>query len=489
MSFWNSRNLRACTGGSWLRRPAGPDPDRSELANGLSTDTRSIRPGEAFVALRGERFDAHEFLETAAAAGAALLIVDQPRAVPSTILKSGAGPAVLKVPDTRRALGQLAAAYRASLEGLRVVAVVGSNGKTTTTRLIHAVLSARMRGSCSPKSFNNDVGLPLTLLGARPGDQFVVCEVGSNHPGETSRLARICQPDVVVITSVGRDHLEFFGSTDAVAREHASMLVDLRPGGLAIVPHSERRLDEFLRPVPQVITFGRESGADLRLTESRHVSLAQGQLGLRFRVGERSEFEMSLLGEHNALNALAAVAVGRRFGLDDASIAKGLAAASPADMRLNLQQVRGSNLLVDCYNSNPDSLLAAVQTFRELSAGAARRVLVIGDMLEMGDHADDLHRQAGEEIAQGPPADVVVTVGPSSLHFAHPLQRAWTNTRFMIFSHLDDSIIERIVSVLRPGDWALLKASRGIRLERIVTAYERAATLETPAHRPAGAPA
>ncbi|MBL8746437.1 MAG: UDP-N-acetylmuramoyl-tripeptide--D-alanyl-D-alanine ligase, partial [Phycisphaerae bacterium] len=165
MNLWTPTSLRAITGGSWLRRPAATDD--APIAESLSTDTRNVKPGEAFLALRGDRFDAHDFLDSAASAGAALLIIDRPESIPESLLRATTGPAILRVADTRRALGQLAAAHRKSLEGTKVIAVVGSNGKTTTTKLIDAVLKTRLRGAASPKSFNNDVGVPLTILSAR----------------------------------------------------------------------------------------------------------------------------------------------------------------------------------------------------------------------------------------------------------------------------------------------------------------------------------
>ncbi|MDX2114234.1 MAG: UDP-N-acetylmuramoyl-tripeptide--D-alanyl-D-alanine ligase [Planctomycetota bacterium] len=477
MSFWTAKNLRAVTGGVWVRRPAAElDPERGALASGLSTDTRAVRPGEAFLALRGERFDAHEFLHQAVHAGASLLIVQDVDAAPESVRRGGTGPAVLRVADTRRALGQLAAAYRRSLEGTKVIAVVGSNGKTTTTKLIHSVLSAKLRGSCSPKSFNNDVGVPLTILAARPGDQYLVCEVGSNHPGETGRLSRIVEPDIAVVTSVGRDHMEFFGDTASVAREHASIFVDLRPGGAAIVPADEPLLADYLRPVPQVLTFGPGPGADLRLTRVEHVRGAEGgPPSLRFGVNERLTIDLPLIGEHNALNALAAIAVARRLGLDDAAIVRGLGAAQAADMRLNWRVVGGASLLVDCYNANPDSVLAAVRTFASVAPDAGRRVLILGDMLEMGEHAAALHEEVARRIAGECPARLVVTVGQEALRIAGVLQSQWPGCEFQMLSELSEPHARRIASLIRPGDCVLLKGSRGVRLEGIVAALERQA--------------
>lgn len=476
MSVWSQTSLRAVTGGSWLRKPAAGVGEDEPLVESLSTDTRSVKPGQAFLALRGERFDAHEFIDSAAAAGAALLIVDRAESVPLALLQASTGPAILRVNDSRRALGQIAAAHRRSLDGTRVIAVVGSNGKTTTTRLIDSVLKTRLRGSSSPKSFNNDVGVPLTILAARKSDQYLVCEVGSNHPGEASTLGAIVRPDVVVVTSVGRDHMEFFDGLAAVAREHATIFADLPPGGWAIVPAEERALADYLKPVRNVLTFGRAPTADLRLTSVAHTAPAGGAAGIRFTVNDRWAIEMPLLGEHNALNALAAIAVAKRLGLDDASIAKGLADAAPADMRLNQRRIAGIELLVDCYNSNPDSLAAALATLAALQPDPSRRVLVLGDMLEMGRHSPVVHGEAAELAARICPARAVALVGEAFSNTEPILRKALPRAEVFACAALDDAASGRILSLIRPGDTVLLKGSRGVRLERLIAAMERTST-------------
>lgn len=491
MKFWTSRNLRAVTGGQWLRKPSLPTDDEP-LCDAISTDTRAIKPGQAFIALKGDRFDAHDFLDSAAAAGASPLIISEATKVPPALLKSEVGPAILRVPDTLKALGKLAAAYRKTLEGTRVIAVVGSNGKTTTVRLIHALLASRWRGTSSPKSFNNEVGVPLTILAARPGDFFLICEVGSNHPGETARLASIVQPDIAVVTSIGRDHIEFFGTTDAIAREHAAIFVDLRPGGAAIVPHEllappstpspqQPSFTDLLRQAPNILTFGTHPDASLRITSTSHETLGTGELGLRFTINQRAEFTIPLVGAHNALNAAAAVAVGRRLGLDDAAAATGLAAAAPADMRLNQRTIASIRLLIDCYNANPESVIAAARTLADVASNAARRVFILGDMLEMGDHAGGLHREVGAAIARDAAPDLFITIGPAAKLASEAAREASPRLATVHLNDLEQPRADEAAALLKPGDTALLKASRGMRLERIVQALERNAPAKQPA--------
>lgn len=470
MSFWTFASFRSVTGGSWLRKP---DASGADSLAGLGTDTRSLRRGQVFLALRGPRFDGHDFLNAAVAAGAPLLIVDDPSAVSPALLKDPRGPAVIRVRDTLRALAQLATAYRSTLDTVRVVSVCGSNGKTTTTRLIHAILSQRLRGSASPKSFNNEVGVPLTVLAARPADQYLVCEVGTNAPGEVARLAGIVRPDISVITSIGRAHMEHFDSLHAVAEEDAAIFVDLRPNGTAVVPAEEPALADFLKPVPHVVTFGRHEGADIRLSAVTHSRIEGGRTGLRFTLNDRSEYELPLIGRHNALNAAAAIAVARRLGLDDDEIRRGLLAVTPADLRLQHRAVRGVDLYVDCYNANPESVLAALETFSELAAGATRRVLVLGDMLEMGETAARCHDEIAEAASRVGEVSLVVTVGEHALRIAERVTRAHPRCRPFIVTTLDDAHAQRIAERLQPGDAVLLKASRAVRLERIIEALER----------------
>ena len=205
MSFWTPENLRVVLAGQWIRRP---DVARTAALSGLSTDSRAIRSDQVFLALRGEKTDGHAYLASAAASGSPLLIVDDEAAVAAASGTIGADVGVLKVADTGQALLKLAQAYRRTLDSTRVIAVGGSNGKTTTVRLIQSVLSGTLRGTASQKSFNNAVGVPLTILSARKGDQFLICEVGTNAPGEIAPLASVVEPDIAVITSIGREHLD-----------------------------------------------------------------------------------------------------------------------------------------------------------------------------------------------------------------------------------------------------------------------------------------
>lgn len=462
MTFWDPVKVRAVLGATWLARP-GP-----RAIEGVSTDTRTIRPGQVFFALRGDRFDAHDFLQPAAEAGSPLLVIDDPESLKVQTIPEGVG--VLKVADTLDALIHLAAAYRRTLDGVRVVGVTGSNGKTTTVRLIDAVLGVKLRGTASMKSYNNLIGVSLTLLAAKPSDQYLVCEVGMNAPGEVAPLARMIDPDIAVITSIGRAHIETFESTEAIAREKAVLLSYLRPNGLAVVPADEPLLADYIKPVPNVILFGDAPSATLRLTD---VEPVVGEHATRFTVNERATFTIPLLGRHNACNALAAVGVARRFGLSDAEISDGLGRVVPADSRLRRTPVAGIDLFDDAYNASPESMAAALETFHTLTADAPRRILVLGDMLELGDHAHDAHLEVADRILERFTPDFLATVGSHALLIAERVSRVCPADRVMILSQLDDTQARKIVQRFRPGDAVLIKGSRRVGLERVVDALRR----------------
>jgi UDP-N-acetylmuramoyl-tripeptide--D-alanyl-D-alanine ligase len=453
--FWNLESVRSAVGGSWLARPESP----AALAGGAAIDSRVLAPGEVFFALRGEHTDGHRHLAHAHRAGAGLAVIDDPDGAGTL----PAGLAVLRVPDARAALGRLAAAYRGALGSLRVIAVTGSNGKTTTTRMIDACLRTRLHGHCSPKSFNNDLGVPLTVLGARAGDQYLLCEVGANAPGEIEPLSRIIRPQVVVVTSIGRAHLAGFGSLEGVAAEKASLASHLEPGGVVVLDADAPALGPWRARFERVITFGVASDADLRVGGVR-----SDADGLAFTLNERDGFRVPMIGGHNAHNAAAAIAVARRVGIVDDAIRAALAGFAPPEMRLARERVAGMDIINDAYNANPDSMLAALRTLRDVAAPGARRVAVLGDMLELGDGGPAAHLETGRAIAAEGLADAVVLVGPLAALAGEPLARAGIGVTAL--ESVAGGGAARAVSLLCAGDTVLLKGSRTVGLERVLAA-------------------
>jgi UDP-N-acetylmuramoyl-tripeptide--D-alanyl-D-alanine ligase len=457
MSFWEFENLRRAVGGVWVARP-GP----AAQITGVSTDTRTLQRGQVFVALAGEHFDGHRMIGEAATKGSPLAIIDNPGAAGTP----PAGMGVIRVQDsTRRALARLASAYRQTLDKTRVIAVVGSNGKTTTVRLIDAVLSSTMKGAASLKSFNNEIGVPLTILAARPDDGYLICEVGTNSPGEIAQLAKIVAPDVAVIVSIGREHLEKLGSLEGVAREEAGILEFVRRGGAGIYNADAPHLVEVIASLPSrpatMLGFGAGPRADLRIED-----VHQDWRGVSFTLSDHTTFRLGLLGRHNALNAAAAVAVGRRLSVPDTEIGTGLALARGPEMRLERIEIGGVRVLNDAYNANPDSMRAGLEALAELGAGAARRVAVLGDMLELGPHTEPEHRDIGALLSGRKDPEWIVLVGESMRAAA----KALPQERVLWIPEMDDEHGAGAAASLREGDTVLLKGSRRMRLERLVPA-------------------
>ena len=478
--------IREAVKGRWRWR-GDPFPTYVGI-DGVSTDTRSARPGDLFIALRGSHFDGHRFLAQAAEAGcrAAIVLYDYP--VEDELLKRFAG-GVIGVADTTAALGDLARGYRAGMSAV-VVAVTGSNGKTTVKRMIHHVLGRRWKGTASPKSFNNNVGVPLTLLGISPDDDYVVCELGTNAPGEIACLARITRPDVAVITSVSPTHLEKLIDLDHVAAEKASLLGELGgvpnpdgsglgrgskrdvsrletsapPEGLAVIWADSEPLARAVRSYQvRTVRFGQADDADLRLTDYQPT-----RGGGRFELNGRIRAELSVPGLHNALNALAAVAVAQRFGFAQEESAAALADYRGEDMRLQAVRLGQVTLVNDAYNANPASMRAAADAMA--SFNGRRRVLVAGDMLELGEKSVELHRDTGRAIAASG-VNLLVGVGKLGRHIAAGAAEAGLGAVEEIESV--EAAERRLPKLLKNGDVVLLKGSRGMAMERLVEPIRR----------------
>ncbi len=449
---------------------SGPLP---KGATGFSIDTRTLEPGDAFIALPGENVDGHAFLESAAARGASCAIVQSGRAHPSPTPLP-----LIEVDHPRRALTDLARAHRDRLTAT-VIAVTGSNGKTTTTRMIDAILGQTLPGRRSIRSFNNDLGVPLTILSSRIGDAYLVCELGSSAPGEIARLAQLARPDIGVITSIGRAHIEGLGSTDGIAREKLSLIHNLAGDARAIIPTSHAHL--AADTPARTITFGRTEGAHIRVattTTTRH--------GTTFTLADNSTWSLPMLGEHNAINAAAAIAVGRLFSLDDTTIAQGLAETTPERWRLDRSSINDIAIINDAYNANPDSMTAALATLAayhtahtDADAPPTRCIAILGDMLELGEGAREAHTEIITRALAIPALDLLITIG-AEFHAAADTN----NPRHITLTGQDAHTLA--AAMLAPGDLALLKGSRSMHMEHVVEALERShATITPPDIKPA----
>ena len=451
--------IAAAVGG---RRVGG----RDDLPLGaVSTDSRDAPAGSLFVALRGERFDGHAFLDAAARRGCGAAMVE-----PGCEPAAGAFPGgLVVVDDTLAGLGRLAKWHRRQVPAT-VVAVTGSNGKTTVKRMIHHVLARRARGTCSPRSFNNSVGVPLTLLGVGPEDDYVVCELGSNAPGEIAALGAIAEPDLAVITCVAPAHLAGFGSLEGVAAEKASLLGALGEGGAGVVHADSEALGAAVANCERrLVRFGESEAAELRLTARQPAPDGQS-----VEINGDVRLHLQVHGRHNALNALAAMATAEQLGWSLPEAAAAMAGFEPVEMRLEPVECGPVTLLNDAYNANPGSVVAAAETLAEIPA--RRRILAVGDMLELGPDARSLHERTGEAVAERG-VDCVVGVGELGGLLAAAAGRC--GARAVRFGDVAEAA-EGLVELLEPGDVLLLKGSRATGMERLVEPV-RAAFADAPA--------
>jgi len=428
----------------------------------VCSDSRRARAGDLFFALAGDRFDGHDFLPEVARKGAAAVVVARDK-VPANL-----PCAVIAVDDPRRALGRLAAAYRADFD-LPVVAVGGSNGKTTTKELLAAVLRQKLRTLWSEASFNNDIAVPLTLLNLEKTHQAAVLEVGTNHPGELAPLVRMVRPGLGVITSIGREHLEFFGDLAGVVEEEG-WLAELLPanGKLFLNGDSEWSGRIAGRTRATVVRAGLGEGNDWRATGLRLDEQVVRFLVEAPKAGYSGEYRINLAGRHQVVNALFALAVGAELNLPAVDLQNGLAECRPAKMRMQIWNWNGVCVLDDAYNANADSMLAALETLKEMPC-AGRRVAVLGDMAELGAHARAGHEEVGRRAAELG-VDELFVVGAMAGVTANAARAAGAKA---VGEFTDiEAAADAVKRFLKAGDVMLLKASRAARLERLAEALK-----------------
>lgn len=436
----------------------------------VSTDSRDVKPEDLFIALKGDRFDAHDFLPDVVKQGAVAVIADKAK-VPANF----SGCAVIAVENTRKALGQLASVYRADFE-LPIVAVGGSNGKTTTKELIASVLRQKFSTLASEASFNNDIGVPLTLLKLDKSHKAAVLEVGTNHPGELAPLLQMIRPRYSVITSIGREHLEFFGDISGVVKEEGA-LGEILPGSGKLFVNGE---SEWVKPIVKrtratVVKVGQPAKLSSiwgqgwsRETTFCARNIRSDESGSTFGVVAHEDkwsgdYRVNLLGRHQITNALLAVAVGAELGLSPDEIRRGLAGCKPAKMRMQVWTANGVKVLDDAYNANADSMLAALQTLKDFPC-SGRRVAVLGDMAELGAHSVESHAEVGRRTAELA-IDQFFAIGKSAGEMASAARKSGLKNVTEITEV--ETAASAVKEFLKPGDVVLLKASRATRLERV----------------------
>ncbi|MGA7548570.1 MAG: UDP-N-acetylmuramoyl-tripeptide--D-alanyl-D-alanine ligase [Candidatus Sulfotelmatobacter sp.] len=431
-----------------------------EVACGYSIDSRTVGLGQLFFAVKGERLDGHDFVEQALQKGAAGAVVRKDR-----LGRYPQQARLLAVEDTLVALQTLATAAR-KLWGKPLIAVTGSAGKTTTKEAIAHVLGARFRVLKSEGNFNNHFGLPLMLLKLEPEHDLAVIEMGMSHAGEIRALAKIARPEIGVVTNVAAVHLEFFDSLAGIARAKYELVESLPGSGTVVLNADDEYVSQFGRGFKgKVVMYGTRTAADVRAEKIQ----SQGAQGTEFDVvvgSVREHATLPLVGEHNVLNALAAVAVGLERGLKPSEAIAELYTLAPADKRGQVLQLGNITVINDCYNSNPKALEAMVDALAAMRA--KRRIVVAGEMLELGPAGEEMHRQAGQHVADKK-IDVLLGVRGLARSMVEGARQAGTRSEFVASP---EEAGEWLAGEARDGDVVLLKASRGVKLEKALEAWK-----------------
>nr|WP_297172939.1 UDP-N-acetylmuramoyl-tripeptide--D-alanyl-D-alanine ligase [uncultured Agathobaculum sp.] len=428
----------------------------------VSTDSRQIPAGALFIPIKGEQFDAHDFIAGAIENGAS--------AVMSHRLNEEYPVPTLYVANTARALLDLAGGYR-QLCGGKVIGVTGSVGKTTTKELLYAVVRQKFAAQKTEGNLNNEIGLPLTLLRMTRATEVMVAEMGMNHFGEIARMTVAARPDIAVITNIGTSHIEFLGSREGICKAKLEILEGLQPGGYAVLCGDEPLLwNKRARLGCRVITYGLENNA-CDLTASLHLDgtfdIVNNSLPVStLPQGERFTAKLRLPGAHNVLNALAAAAVGLLLGQTPGQIADGLASYQASGLRQNIYEQNGYHIYADCYNASPDAMEATLAVLGTMAPGG-RRFAVLGSMLELGGYAEEGHRRAGRAAAQY--ADALYAYGPGADAMVAGAKEKGMDKAYAFCDHA--ALVAALQQDAQKGDALLFKGSRGMRMEQALRLF------------------
>ncbi len=448
--------------GAVLEAPASVPDAGALVAAGYSIDSRTVAPGELFFAVRGKRHDGHDFVAAALERGAVAAVVSRARA--ASLPNAALAHPLLIAEDPLLALQALATHVRRQW-GRRLVAITGSAGKTTTKEAAAAALGAKFSVLMSEGNLNNNFGLPLQLLRLMPEHEFAVVEMGMNHAGEIAALARIASPDWGVITNIGSAHIEFFPEGQAgIARAKFELVAALPSNGVAFLNCDDVYTAQFGRDFPgHVVYFGSGPCADPQILSATE---DLDGLHVRYRVGRREgDFTLQMLGAHNAVNAIAGLSVALEASVEIDAAIEAIASLTAGDKRGQVIEIAGATILNDSYNSNPEALRSMIRTLAARPANG-RRILVAGEMLEMGEHGPALHIACGRAAAEAG-LDLVVAVQGNAEHLA---TAACAGGVPAVFLRDAETAGQWLAENLRPGDVVLIKGSRGVHLERAIDA-------------------
>lgn len=430
---------------------------QEEFFTSVNIDSRTIKQGQCFFAIKGQNFDGHDYVADAFKKGALCAVVSTNfRASPNV------RGLLIKVDDTVKALGKFAARYRKQC-GFKVVAITGSVGKTSTRRIIDHVLGQHFRVITSPKNFNNEIGLPLTILSADPSDEIIVAELGANHPGEIAHLSRMAQPDIAMVTNVAAAHLEGFGSIETILKEKTSIKDGLADNGVLIINGDCKNLLEYCRTKKIIFeSFGTKPACNIIATDPDC-----GPTSSEFHI-DGVKVTVGLCGKGNMENALAAWAVCRKFGLSAGDFAKAIKTMPLVSMRTELKQFGNITVIDDCYNANPASMKNALDILAKLSQSKeARPVFICGDMAELGNHSEQLHEELGAYIAKSN-VQLVLSTGPLSGLAAQTAKTAADyDLQVQKFENIN-LCCDNLHKFVQDYDIILVKGSRSAALEKAV---------------------
>ncbi|MBY0008224.1 UDP-N-acetylmuramoyl-tripeptide--D-alanyl-D-alanine ligase [Priestia aryabhattai] len=432
--------------------------NEATVIEGVSIDTRTIQQGNLYIPIKGERFNGHVFVDKAIENGAVATLWNKDEENPPTDIS------VILVDDTLEALQQLAKSYRHELD-IKVVGITGSNGKTTAKDMVKAVLDTTYRVLKTDGNFNNHIGMPLTILRLDETHDIAVLEMGMSSRGEIEFLSNLAEPDVAIITNIGESHLQDLGSRDGIAEAKLEITSGLAPTGQLVYNGDEPLLtSRVVNPAFETVTFGSSEQNDLYPS-----AISAEELGTTFTVSRETtySFFIPVLGKHNVHNALSAIAVGHYFGLDNETIAKGLKELKLTNMRMELvKRTDGLTFINDAYNASPTSVKAAITLMHELE-GYKQKILVLGDMLELGDQEKEFHKEVGEFI-QAEKIDYVLTYGPLSVEIEQGAKNNFAEDKVIHFEEKDE-LVEKLTAITTREDVVLVKASRGMKLEEVIS--------------------
>jgi UDP-N-acetylmuramoyl-tripeptide--D-alanyl-D-alanine ligase len=431
------------------------------IARGVSIDSRTIKRENLFVAIPGERFDGHQFVSEAAKRGANLVILSQEKTNQVNKEKLEGTPAVL-VKDARKALRDIALWHRNKF-GVPTVAVTGTNGKTTTKDMIAQVLSSEFRVLKSIRSYNNLVGVPLTLFEMNSDTEVLVLELGMSNPGEIGVLTRTAKPNLGVITNIGPAHLESMESLEKIARAKFELLDNMPLPHTAVLNADDEFLAQRIKEAKEkTVSFAIKNEADFKASEL--TTTDEGYIV--FKVNGEFNIDLKLLGEHNVYNALAAFAVGTLMGVEEAKIKRSLQRYKPSEFRMELVRLGKVKVINDSYNANPVSMANALKTLRQLKS-EGRRIAVLGDMLELGEKTFDYHLELGRSVAESK-IDLLLTVGKHSSAIADGAQQYGMSPERIFGFDDNQKVSAYLLENLKAGDLVLIKGSRRMKLEEVV---------------------